>query len=318
MPTTHGSRPASPRSCSTSRRWPTSTCAAAAPARARACCSIPSMTVERIDAIALAGGSAFGLDAAAGVHGPARRAGPRLRDARRRGCRSCRARSCSTCSMAATRTGAAPALSRAWLRGRRGGRRRPSSSAPPAPASAPPPSNFKGGIGSASAIGRRHHRRRPGRGQCGRQRHRRRRPVVLGGAVRAGRRIRRPRLAVADATGRARVPHQGPRRREHHARGGRDRRHPEQGPGQAARDHGAGRHRACDPPGAYPARRRPRVRRRDRRADRCPTRSTAWPSSAAPPPTCSPGRWRGRSIEATALPFPGALPAWRDRFGTIG
>ena len=44
--------------------------------------------------------------------------------------------------------------------------------------------NFKGGLGSASAANRRRRQGRSARGgQCGRQRHRRRRAVVLGGAV---------------------------------------------------------------------------------------------------------------------------------------
>ena len=57
----------------------------------------PAMTVERIDAIALAGGSAFGLDAASGAQAWLARAGPRLPGAARRACRSCRRRSCSIC-----------------------------------------------------------------------------------------------------------------------------------------------------------------------------------------------------------------------------
>ncbi len=49
------------------RRWPRSMCAAAVPAPARARCSISPTPSERIDAIALVGGSAFGLEAGGGV-----------------------------------------------------------------------------------------------------------------------------------------------------------------------------------------------------------------------------------------------------------
>ena len=77
--------------------------------------------------------------------GVARRTGPRLCRCGRRGCRSCRARSCSTCSMAATRTGAAirPTASSAMPQPRP--RPRPSHSAAPVPGSAPPPSISKAG-----------------------------------------------------------------------------------------------------------------------------------------------------------------------------
>ena len=51
--------------------------------------SIPTCLVDRVDAVVLTGGSAFGLDAAPGGDGLARRAGARLR--RRRGARADRA-----------------------------------------------------------------------------------------------------------------------------------------------------------------------------------------------------------------------------------
>ena len=66
----------------------------------------PAQTVEGIDAIVLSGGSAFGLDAASGVQAYLREQGRgfKIRDAV---VPIVPARSCSTCSTAATRTGAA-------------------------------------------------------------------------------------------------------------------------------------------------------------------------------------------------------------------
>ena len=110
----------------------------------------PAQTVEGIDAITLAGGSAFGLDAASGVQACLRKTAA-VSPCERRACRSFRRRSCSICSTAATRTGAAtrPIASLATRRPR-----------PPMPisrsaASAPARRDhgqFKGGIGSASAV----------------------------------------------------------------------------------------------------------------------------------------------------------------------
>ena len=127
-------------------------------------------------------------------------------------CRSCRARSCSTCSTAATRTGAAF---------------RPIAISAMRPPRVPAHDfalgsagagfgattvNLKGGLGSASAHdARRRHGRRARRRQRRRQRHGRRRPAFLGGAVRAGRRIRRTRLARSAAARSAGDPHQGRR-----------------------------------------------------------------------------------------------------------
>ena len=67
MPTTSASAPARPSSFSTSPRSPRSTCAAAGPGTRETALLDPAQTVEGIDAIALSGGSAFGLDAASGV-----------------------------------------------------------------------------------------------------------------------------------------------------------------------------------------------------------------------------------------------------------
>ena len=107
----------------------------------------------------------------------------------------------------------------------------------------------------------------------------------------------------------------GAPRRKHDARRRRDRCAPDQGAGDAARHHGAGRPGARDSPGAHAARRRRGVRRRDRRAAAGRSRS----SSLAELGTVAAdvlARAIARAVyEATALPFPGALPAWRDRFG---
>src|ERR1700720_2735696 len=93
--------------------------------------------------------------------------------------------------------------------------------------------NFKGGLGSASAGGpggdpERHPGRGAGGGQCRRQHHGRRWAMVLGSAVRNGWRIWRPRIAAVIHAGDAGHAHQGRRCcdicREHDAGGGRHRR----------------------------------------------------------------------------------------------
>ena len=66
----------------------------------------PHRTVERIDAVVLSGGSAFGLDAADRRAGLAARARPRLCHRRHHASRSSAARCCSTCETAATSIGA--------------------------------------------------------------------------------------------------------------------------------------------------------------------------------------------------------------------
>ena len=66
----------------------------------------PAQTVEGIDAITLSGGSAFGLDAASGVQAWLEKRAAASPCAPR-ACRSFRRRSCSICSAAATRNGAA-------------------------------------------------------------------------------------------------------------------------------------------------------------------------------------------------------------------
>ena len=111
----------------------------------------PEQTVERVDAIVLSGGSAFGLDAPGGVQawlreqgrgfavGPVARADRAGRDPVRPAQRR--------------RQGLGPlsALPRARLCGGRRRRRTTSRSAPPAPGYGATTVNLKGGLGSASA-----------------------------------------------------------------------------------------------------------------------------------------------------------------------
>ena len=84
---------------------------------------------------------------------------------------------------------------------------------------------------------------------------------------------------------------------------------------QAPRGHGAGRPRPRHLSGAHPARRRHRFRGGDRRQAACRSALRSRRASACSPPMC----WRARSPAASmrqrALPFPGALPSWKDKFG---
>ena len=89
---------------------PASTCAARRPARARPSCSHPVNAIDKVHAILLAGGSAFGLDAAGGVmrwldeRGIGATIGaPAPASPRRSSCRSCRRRSCSISGSAIAR-----------------------------------------------------------------------------------------------------------------------------------------------------------------------------------------------------------------------
>ena len=113
----------------------------------------PERTVERVDAIVLSGGSAFGLEAAAGVMACLAEAGRGFPVGATTACRSCRPRSSSTSSMAATRPGAATRLIASWAtrppRRPAAGLRFGSVGAGLARTTA----NLKGGIGSASAPG---------------------------------------------------------------------------------------------------------------------------------------------------------------------
>ena len=67
MPTTHGLARAPPWCCSISPAVAAADLRGGGPGTRESALLDPAMTVERIDAIALAGGSAFGLDAASGT-----------------------------------------------------------------------------------------------------------------------------------------------------------------------------------------------------------------------------------------------------------
>ena len=141
----------------------------------------PAMTVERIDAIALAGGSAFGLDAASGAQAWLREQGRGFAGARRRACRSCRARSCSICLNGGDKNwGRYPPYRELGYAATAGAAADFALGSVGAGLGATT-ADLKGGIGSASAqTRRRHDRRRAGRGQCRRQRRDRRRAAFLG------------------------------------------------------------------------------------------------------------------------------------------
>ena len=285
MPTTRSSARARPSCCSTSPRSRPRTCAAAGRARARARCSIRPMTVERIDAIMLAGGSAFGLDAASGAQAWLREQGRgfQVREARvpivpaailfdllnggdKNWGRYPPYRELGYAATAAAATG---------LRARQRRRRH----------SAPPSADLKGGLGSASAqTAGRHHRRRAGRGQCRRQRGDRRRAAFLGGALRARRRIRRARPArLRSAAARSPFKTKGqPGENTTLVVVATDATLTKAQAQRLAMMAQDGMARALA--GAHPARRRHRVRRRDRRAAaRRSGQSTVWRS------------WRDRS-----------------------
>ena len=204
-----------PWSCSTPPWWRAWTCAAAGRARARPPCSIRRRPWKASTPSCCPAARPSGS-----MPPPACRPGCANRAAASASampwCRSCRARSCSTCSTAATRTGAAirPTASSATRR-----RKAPaptSRSAAPAPGSAPPPRPQRRRRLGLGEDARRHHRRRAGGGQCRRPHRHRRRSAFLGGAVRAEQGIRRARLAGAGSrrptsrsapkAGRARTP----------------------------------------------------------------------------------------------------------------
>ena len=266
MPTTPSSPPASPRSCSTQPAVASVDVRGGGPGTRETDLLDPAQTVEGIDAIVLSGGSAFGLDAASGVQA---------------GCASRAAASASATRVVPIVPGAilfdllnggdkdwgryppyrelGYAAAKTRGRGVRARQRRRRAWRH----HRQPQGRRRLGFG---ADARRHHGRRAGRGQCRRQRDGRRRPAVLGGAVRAGqansaaaacrRRCSADELALRSQR-RRRGENTTHRRR-------RDRRHADQGAGQAPRRHGAERFRPRDLSGAYAARRRRRVRRRDR------------------------------------------------------
>ena len=214
-----GSARASPRSCSTSRRSRPADVRGGGPGTRETDLLDPA-TDGRADRRHRAVGR-LGLRPRRRLRraGLAARAGPRLRSPRRRACRSCRARSCSTCSTAATRTGAAirPIASSAM--------RRPPHAAPDFALGSvgaglgATTADLKGGLGSASAThARRHHRRRAGR----RSMRSAASPSASGPHFwaapfeRDGEFGGRGLPASHPARG-ARVPHQGPAGRKHHA-----------------------------------------------------------------------------------------------------
>ena len=189
-------------------------------------------TVERIDAIALSGGSAFGLEAGGGVQAWLAEQGRGF----------------------AVRDAVIPIVpgaicfdllnggDKAWGRFRalprsrlcRGGRRRHRFRARQRRRRARRHhGEFQGRarLGVGGDTGRRQGRSARG-GQCRRQRHGRRRAVVLGGTVRDRRRIWRARIAAVVHAGHAGDAPQGrrcgDRGGKHHAGGGRDRRDPDQ------------------------------------------------------------------------------------------
>ena len=217
------SAPASPPSFSMSPRSPASTCAAAGRARAKPPCSIRRRRSSGIDAIALSGGSAFGLDAAAGVQAWLREQGRGF----------------------AVRAARVPIVPAAILFDLLNGGDKDWGRYPPyrelgyaAAASAgadfalgsvgaglgAQTVNLKGGLGSASAQRRGLHGRRAGRGECRRQRHVGDGPHFWAAPFEQAR-----NSAAADF--RASIPadalephSQRQRRHQHHPGGGRDRR----------------------------------------------------------------------------------------------
>ena len=199
----------------------------------------PEQTVEAIDAVVLAGGSAFGLDAAGAVMSGLARAGRGFLAAGMR----------------------VPLVPAAILFDLANGGDKDWGDAPPyarlgaealAAAGADfalgtagagigaTTANLKGGLGSASMrsrTGRPSVRWSPSTRSA---RRRRRQPALLGRALRGGDGVRRPRLARDDAARGDAAPPQGPGQdgRKHDHRRRRHRRDADQGRVQAAGDHG--------------------------------------------------------------------------------
>ena len=162
-------------------------------------------------------------------------------------------------------------------------------------------------------------RRRQGRGagggQCGRQRHGRRRAVVLGGAVRMA-----ANLADAECRRRSRrtcwrAPQGRPGRDavgKHHAGGGRYRRGSDETAGKAAGDDRADRNGPRDLSGACAAGRRRGVCGRDRRRSRS-IRCSASPNSAWSPPIGRP-RHRTRRLSGDRAALSGRAAGLEGSF----
>ncbi len=201
----------------------------------------PGSSIERIDAVVLGGGSAFGLDAAGGVQAALRQAGrgSHLRgSARAPGGAGDPVRPCQRCRQG---LGVVFALSRPRPCGghRRGVRHLCARHGRCRNRSRDRHLQGRHRLGQRRDTGRPHRR-----GDCRRQRdglgHDRAGAAFLGGAVRAGRRVRRSRLACDHHAGRSRLSHQAPRRNAgHDHRPGRHGCRADQGAGTAPGDHGA-------------------------------------------------------------------------------
>ena len=265
----------------------------------------PAMTVERIDAIALAGGSAFGLDAASGVQAWLREQGRGF----------------------AVREALVPIVPAAILFDLLSGGDKDWGRYPPyrelgyaAIASAAADfalgsvgaglgattADLKGGIGSASAqtrdgltVGALAVVNAAGSAVIGGGPHFWAAPYERDGEF-GGRGLpaSMPPQALA-------FQGQGPARREHHPGRGRDRRRPDQAADAAPGHHGAGWHGAGAPADPHPARRRHRVRGGDRRASA--GRSDPWPVGVG----LACGRRGGARHRPRRLRSAGAVLPWR-------
>ena len=283
-----------------------STCAAAGPARARPRCSIRRRPSSGIDAIALSGGSAFGLDAASGVQAWLREQGRGFAVGDARVPIVPGAILFDLLNGGDKNWGRFPPYrelgydgGRSRRRGLRARQRRRRASARPPPisraASARPRRMTRDGVtvGALAAV------------NAAGSVDDRRRPAFLGGAVRAGRRIRRPRLAGASSAGRARPS----RQRRAPARTPRSRwSRPTRAltKAQAKRlavmaQDGLARaiypvHTPLDGDIVFAA--------ATGKQAAAPIRSTASPSSARSPPTCSRARSRAASTRRRRCPSP--------------
>ena len=316
MPATPSSAPASPSSCSTPPWWRASTCAAAGRARARPPCSIRRRRWKASTPSCFpAARPSASMPPPACRPGCASRAAASVRDAR--GADRAGRDPVRPAQRRRQELGPLPALSRARLRGGESAGADFALGSVGAGLGATT-ATLKGGVGSASAM------TRDGitvgalavvnavGSVDGR-----RRPAFLGGAVRAGQAnsagaAAPASIAAGDLALRAKG---GPGENTTH-RGHRDRRQADQGAMQAPRRHGAGRARARDLSGAHAARRRRGVRRRDRRQSRSPIRIFGLAELGMVAANVM-ARAIARGVyEATALPFPGALPSWKDKFGS--
>ena len=223
----------------------------------------PDMTVERVDALVLSGGSVFGLDAPGGVISALRERGGGSRS-RASSSPSSPAPSCSTSSTAATRIFGAsrsigasaprpPARPRAISRWGRMARALARLSPTSRAASARPPPSPKTGSSSA----RWWRSTRWGRRPWATPRISGRRPTSATANSAAG-------LAGTVRRDHVRDPHERRGAAQHQYRHRRHRRRTHQGPGQAHGHHGPGRPRPRAAPGPRSHGRRCRVRRFDR------------------------------------------------------